>query len=63
MSDPTPSSTMPDPVPPTPNPTTGTPATTTGVTSSMQTPQGPKLNEAQMMGHYALLTMGSRSLP
>ena len=67
MSDPTPSSTMPDPVPPTLNPTTGTvpqtgtPATSTGVTNPTLTPQGPILTERQMMGPYALVAMGIKA--
>ena len=67
MSDPTPSSTIPDPVPPTPNPTagtvpqTGTPATSAGVTNPTLTPQGPILTERQMMGCYALVAMGVKA--
>ena len=52
MSQPTSSSTK---IPPTPSPST---TASPGVTPSTSTPQGPKLSEAQLMGHYALLTMG-----
>ena len=68
MSQPTPSSTLPDPVPPTPNPptmSTGTPSPPTQPTSnpptSLPTPKGPTLTEGQMMGRYALIAMGVKA--
>ena len=51
-----------NPIPPMPNPTTMGTEPQTGMppppATSTPTPQGPKLTEAQLMGHYVLLTMG-----